>query len=151
MKLEIKSTSAEQTEQLGRKIGAILRGGEVLLLQSDLGGGKTTLTKGIVAGAGSSDMVSSPTFTVSKEYTTPNYIIVHYDFYRLQDPGILEHEVAEYIDDISRVLVIEWGERIMQKLSVSPINISIEYTADEGRDIMINVPKKYNYVIEALR
>jgi tRNA threonylcarbamoyladenosine biosynthesis protein TsaE len=68
-RLELVSKDAEQTENIAHLIGARLRGGEVIELVSDLGGGKTTFTRGLADGAGSKDIVASPTFIVSKVYT----------------------------------------------------------------------------------
>ena len=69
------------TTAYGLFLGANLRGGEVVELISDLGGGKTTLTQAIVAGAGSKDVVSSPTFTIGKQYTAGKLRIYHFDFF----------------------------------------------------------------------
>jgi tRNA A37 threonylcarbamoyladenosine biosynthesis protein TsaE len=66
--LQIDSASSEATEELGRKLGSKLRGGEVIELRSDLGGGKTTLVRGLAAGMGSTDAVASPSFTISRVY-----------------------------------------------------------------------------------
>ena len=66
--LKLSSNNAEQTELIAVAIGKRLRGGEMIELVSDLGGGKTTFTRGLARGAGSSDVVSSPTFTISKVY-----------------------------------------------------------------------------------
>jgi len=63
---------------------------EIIELRSDLGGGKTTFTQGLAAGAGSKDAVSSPTFTLKKIYRAGELHIYHYDFYRLNEPGILK-------------------------------------------------------------
>ena len=103
------SESSEATEEIGRKIGMSLKGGEVVELISDLGGGKTTLVRGIAAGAGSRDKVSSPTFTLSKVYSANTFQIIHYDFYRLQDPGLMEFELAEALVDKQEVLIVEWA------------------------------------------
>ena len=93
------SDSAEATELLGERLGKSLRGGEVIELVSDLGGGKTTFVRGLARGAGSHDKVASPTFTISKTYVTDGYEIHHFDFYRLNDAGIVADELAEVVGD----------------------------------------------------
>src|SRR6185436_20817876 len=92
------TTSAVETESLGEKVGRNLKGGEVIVLSSDLGGGKTTFVRGLARGADSADHVSSPTFTLSKVYQLQNDTkastdsntktlreIQHFDFYRLDE------------------------------------------------------------------
>lgn len=151
MRLEIQSTSSEQTELLGRKIGAALKGGEVIQLVSDLGGGKTTLTKGIVAGAGSKDNVSSPTFTVSKEYNANNLLIKHFDFYRLADAGIVGLELQEGFDDGMTVTLIEWADIVKDVLPKDSITINIEQAGDDNRLITMYIPNRYKYMAEAIK
>ena len=150
LRQEIISTSSENTEQLGKRIGAVLRGGETIQLISDLGGGKTTLTKGIVAGIGCEDIVSSPTFTVSKEYTGAALQLKHYDFYRLVDAGIMAYELQEDFSDDKHVTVNEWADIVSDILPQDAITINIEHTADETRHIVISAPQSRRYIVEAL-
>ena len=84
MDLEIITTSAEQTIEIGRKIGSQLKGGEIIGISGQLGSGKTHLIKGIAAGAGAGDCksVNSPTFVIVNEYTG-KFDIYHVDAYRL--------------------------------------------------------------------
>jgi len=149
--LRIKSTSSENTEQLGRSIGSRLRGGELFVLQSDLGGGKTTFTRGIVAGTGSDEPVASPTFTVSRIYDSPVGKIHHFDFYRLQEPGIIAHELAEILDDRQAILIIEWSDIVADSLPEDRlVQITIQQTGDESRDITMQIPPMYAYLAEGL-
>src|ERR1700722_299415 len=89
--------SLKATLVLGRTLGQNLKGGEAIELSSDLGGGKTALVKGLANGAGSQDLVSSPSFTICNQYNTPKFVIYHFDFYRLSDPGIIARELSEVI------------------------------------------------------
>src|SRR4051812_18557733 len=91
------STSFADTERLGELLGSRLDGSEVIELRSDLGGGKTTFVRGLIRGTGSKDHVVSPTFTLSRIYQTKDFQIHHFDFYRLNDPGILADQLAESI------------------------------------------------------
>ena len=151
------SLSPEETEHIGTQIGQNLRGGEVIELVSDLGGGKTTLTKGIVAGAGSSDRVSSPTFTVSKEYAVPPQIdrtlvtITHIDLYRLGEVGLMKHELAELVADTTHALIIEWADIAKSSLPKTRVTISIIAIDESSRQIIIECPDQLSYLLKDVR
>src|SRR5215467_8551805 len=108
--LDIVSHSLAQTQRLGARLGELLHGGELLLLDGDLGTGKTTLTQGLAEGLGIHEVVSSPTFTLLKEYEgrIPLY---HFDFYRLDDPNeVFDLGFEEYFES-KGVCVVEWAQR----------------------------------------
>lgn len=143
------SISSEDTERLGERIGAQLRGGEVIELRSDLGGGKTTLTRGLVRGAGSVDRVGSPTFTLSREYKAPHFTIIHFDFYRLAEAGIMDEEFAEFIGDPAYVVVVEWGDVVHDVLPAARLQLDIARSADgeNTRIITVSKPRSLNYLL----
>ena len=143
--------SAEQTEEVGSRIGACLRGGEVILLSSDLGGGKTALVRGIARGIGSVDHVSSPTFTISKVYKAPKLTMYHFDFYRLHEPGIISHELAEALQDDTAVVAIEWGDIVSSIVPENNLTIVIKRTGDSTRDIQLMATAKLTYLVESLK
>ena len=129
-----------------------MRGGELIELISDLGGGKTTLVRGIARGFGSTDKVASPTFTVSKEYQSGKKRIVHYDFYRLNDPGILQFELAESLEDPAAVSIIEWADIVHDVLPQDVLRITIASGAHESeRTITLNAGTKHKHVVEILK
>src|ERR1051326_778967 len=106
--IDIVSHSLAQTQRLGARLGELLRGGDLLLLDGDLGTGKTTLTQGLAEGLGVRNVVSSPTFTLLKEYEgrLPLY---HFDLYRLDDATeILDLGFEEYFES-GGVCVVEWA------------------------------------------
>ena len=142
------STSSEDTEALGERVGARLKGGEVIELVSDLGGGKTTFVRGLVRGAGSTDRVASPTFTISREYAAPKFTIVHFDFYRLAEAGVIAEELKEFMGDPNYVVVIEWGDIVADVLPADHVRIQIQYKTDTERLIQSTYPPKLSYVIE---
>jgi tRNA threonylcarbamoyladenosine biosynthesis protein TsaE len=146
--LELVSSSAEQTENIAHLIGARLRGAEVIELVSDLGGGKTTFTRGLAQGAGSSDVVSSPTFTVSKIYKTPALEIHHFDFYRLGDAGLIAHEVHDLLGDPTIVLVVEWANVVEHVLPDNRVTITLNRTGDESRSVSITYDDSLEYLVE---
>jgi len=148
--LQIDSTSSEQTEQLAEKLGAKLHGGEVIELVSDLGGGKTTFTRGLVRGTGSTDQVASPTFMLSREYAAPEFTIAHFDFYRLGEAGIVADELAEVIGDPKYVSVVEWGEIVHDVLPENRLTIHIAQTGEDTRQLLFEYPLALAYLVENL-
>jgi tRNA threonylcarbamoyladenosine biosynthesis protein TsaE len=108
--LVLRSASPDVTHTLGERLGRLLQSGDVVLLTGNLGAGKTAFTQGIAQGLGVVGPVSSPTFTLLKEYTgrIPLY---HFDLYRIEDPAELD---ALGFDDYffgDGVAVVEWAER----------------------------------------
>ena len=103
--------SKADTEHIGRAIGQVLRGGEVIALTGELGTGKTCMVRGIALGVGlSPEKVSSPTFMVIQEYDSyPS--IVHVDLYRLNDPSEIEDIGLSSYFDTRHVVIIEWADR----------------------------------------
>jgi tRNA threonylcarbamoyladenosine biosynthesis protein TsaE len=130
------TTSNEiETMSLGHTIGSFLKGGEVIELVSDVGGGKTTLTKGIVAGSGIDGNVSSPTFTVSKVYSNETIEIHHYDFYRLGEIGLMSEELQEVIEDGKMIAIIEWAGSTHDQLPPTrTVRIELKRVSD-GEDV----------------
>lgn len=109
MIIEVASELA--TKELGQKIAATLKGGEVFELIGDVGAGKTTFVKGLAAGLGVEDDVQSPSFTISRMYEARDGLqLAHYDFYRLNDPGIMANELQEMVGDPTTITVIEWAD-----------------------------------------
>lgn len=106
----LRSARVEQTRLLGAALGALLRRGDVVLLQGNLGAGKTALTQGIGEGMGVHGVINSPTFTILKEYSGP-MPLYHFDLYRIEDPD--EVYALGFEDYLSGdgVCVVEWAER----------------------------------------
>lgn len=107
---EIRSASLDETQRLGMLLGTLVRAGDVILLDGDLGAGKTAFTQGIGVGLGIGATINSPTFTILKEYQgrLPLY---HFDLYRIDDPDeIAALGFDEYFDG-DGVCVVEWAER----------------------------------------
>ena len=145
----ITTHSAEETEILAHEIGVRLRGGEVIELVSDLGGGKTTFTRGLAKGAGSKSLVSSPTFTISNVYSAKNLEIHHFDFYRLIEAGLMEHELEDVLDDPKNVVVIEWSDVVKHVLPDNRLSITFITTSESDRQIKLCYPKSLAYLLEA--
>lgn len=146
----LKIISVEAMIALGERIGNNLRGGECIELISDVGGGKTTFVRGLARGAGSTDHVSSPTFTISKVYKAPNFDIVHFDFYRLSETGLIEHEIEEEVLESSSVIVVEWSEIIKHVLPNDRLQINFNTETDDVRILNITLPESYNYLMKGI-
>lgn len=124
----------------GEKISHRLRGGECIELVGDVGAGKTTFVQGLGRGLGADDDVQSPSFTLSREYECRDDIrLVHYDFYRLHESGVMAYELAESLGDSHTVTVVEWAETIQAVLPDERIVISITTNPhDESRTVTMN-------------
>ncbi len=146
---ETLSTSSAETESLGELLGRQLKGGEVLELVADLGGGKTTFVKGLVRGAGGRSMVTSPTFTLSNVYPVKNLQIHHYDFYRLDDAGVLRDQLKESLDEPKTVIVVEWSGIVKDALPEKRIRIELKVVNgnSEERQITITYSEKNSDII----
>jgi len=147
--VEAKSESA--TINVGKTIGTNLKGGEVIELAGDLGVGKTTFTKGLAEGAGSKELASSPSFTLCNEYQAPRFKIFHFDFYRLNDPGIIRREVAEAIGDGGNVIVIEWPAVIGDILPGVRLAIDLSVSSENSRELTIDCPDALRYLVKGLK
>jgi len=129
--------SENETKAFGEIIGSLLHGGEIIELVGDVGSGKTTFTKGIAIGLGIDEYVQSPSFTINRVYKgRDNIILAHYDFYRLDNAGIMANELQEVIVDPSTVTVIEWGGVVEGVLPADRLSIQITTLTDNSRKII---------------
>ncbi len=147
---KVTTHSPHETEAFGEKIAKQLTGGETIELISDLGGGKTTFTRGLARGLGSTDTVASPTFTISREYAGGRLQIYHFDFYRLQDAGLITDEIAEIVGDSSGVVVVEWADIVKHVLPRNRVRIKFSTTGENTRELAIQYPKALSYITEAV-
>ncbi len=124
------SKSVEDTYALARKIAERLKGGEVILLNGNLGAGKTTFTKGLAKALGIDEVVTSPTFTFLKEYKG-RLSLYHFDMYRAEDEDELyELGLSDYLY-ADGVCVIEWNKF---ESVPNPIVIDVKTTGEEERE-----------------
>jgi tRNA threonylcarbamoyladenosine biosynthesis protein TsaE len=134
----IEVNSERETKALATRIGNSLKGGEVFELVGDVGAGKTTFVKGLALGLGIHDDVQSPSFTISRVYDArDNLQLVHYDFYRLSEPGIMANEVAEMIQDTQTVTVIEWSGIVENILPSNRHTITFESPSENVRRLTV--------------
>lgn len=123
--------SQEETIDLGRRLGGLLREGDVLVLTGDLGAGKTQLTKGIAQGMGVSDDVTSPTFTIEMVYQGAELPLYHFDLYRLDDPDQLEDVGLYDVLGADGVCVIEWGEQFADEIGNERVDVYLSRLDDQ--------------------
>lgn len=127
---QIKTASSEETFKLGKRLAPYLEPGNVITLEGDLGTGKTVFAKGIAEGLGVTEHVTSPTFTMIKEYngSLPLY---HMDVYRLEhseeDLGFAEYFYGD------GVTLVEWAQFIEDYLPAERLNIKLKYIDEHMR------------------
>ena len=135
---EIETHSAEETIARGREIGAELKPPVLVLLSGDLGAGKTTLTKGIAAGAGAAreDDVTSPTFTLVHKYQGTSRVY-HVDLYRVGDLRDLETLGLEDIFSENAIVIVEWPDRLKLRTDWPVVRVGLEHVSEDVRRIVM--------------
>jgi len=130
----IETNSDKETFDFGKRLGEKAGKGDIFCLDGDLGTGKTVIAKGIAAGLGVKEPVSSPTFTVVKEYHEGRLPFYHFDVYRIEDP--LEMEEIGYEDYFygDGVTVIEWSDMIEDLIPGNALRIRLIKSPDKGFD-----------------
>lgn len=136
--MHITVDSEDSMKDFGAKLGQLLGGGEVLELVGDIGAGKTTFTKGLARGLGITDTVQSPTFTISRVYEARNNLEMrHYDFYRLDEAGIMADELADASSADGTVTVVEWAGIVDSVLPDDRVRMVFEPIGENSRQIKI--------------
>ncbi len=131
------TNSPEETIEYAKKIGSLLKGGDVVAYLGGLGAGKTTFTRGLAQGIGLVDEVTSPTFSIVNEYRG-NINLYHFDMYRILNAESLETTgFYDYLNDYS-ILAIEWSENIKEFLPSNTIFITLNRIDDETREIILD-------------
>ncbi len=130
--------SAEETIAWGREFAKRLKAPVLVLLSGDLGSGKTTLTKGIVAGLGAvtEDEVTSPTFTLMHEYGEGRRIF-HGDLYRVETFADFETLGMEDVFAEPRIVILEWSEKFPLRLEWPQVDVHLEHCGGDSRKITV--------------
>ena len=138
------ANSPEETFALGERIGATLRGGEIILLRGSLGAGKTLLTKGILHALDFDvDEVTSPSFTLVNLYRAARFDVYHIDFWRLENVEDVVAAVGlnETLEDETAVVIAEWSERLKEITFPNEIiRVSIDGDGDDARRLTVSTP-----------
>lgn len=128
------SKCPQDTFELGRKLGAQARPGQVYCLDGDLGVGKTVFTQGFAQGLGIAGPVNSPTFTIVQQYEDGRLPLYHFDVYRIGDISEMDeigYEDCFYGDGVS---LIEWSSLIEEILPETAVHVTIEKELEQGVD-----------------
>lgn len=137
-KRELVTHSTEETIERGREIGASVKPRTLILLEGELGAGKTTLTKGIVSGLGAAreEEVTSPTFTLVHRYEGRTRVY-HVDLYRVGDFHDLETLGLEDVFSEDAVIIVEWSDRLTLRTDWPILRIGLEHVAEDMRRIRL--------------
>lgn len=142
--ISLESKSKDDTIEIGKRIGKILKPSDVVLLSGDLSAGKTHISKGIGFSLGVKRIINSPTFTIVKEYQGDNVIFYHLDLYRLD--GINnDFDLEEYIES-DGICAIEWPYQVKEILPKEYLLVDIKLKSENERTINITGIGRYkNY------
>ena len=135
--MQIQTHSPEETEAVGRKLAAQLQPGDVLAYYGDLGAGKTAFTRGLAAGLGVTEPVTSPTYTIVNEYLSGRLPLFHFDMYRLGSADELFDIGWEDYLRRGAVCAVEWSEKVEDAFFGDEIVLRIEKLGDSERKITI--------------
>lgn len=131
------SRSVEETYKIAEEFAKNLKGGDVVILNGDLGAGKTTFTKGLAKALNIKENITSPTFTLMNIYLSGKLPLYHYDMYRITDEDeAREIGLNEYFYG-NGVCVVEWAENIKNLLPKKLITINITKVDDNSREFEI--------------
>lgn len=135
------SVSESETEAIGAEIARMCPRGSVILLDGDLGAGKTVFTRGFARELGIDEPVSSPTYTIVQEYDLPDRgRLYHLDLYRISGvQAALAFGVDEFLNDPSSYALVEWPERITGIIPGNAIKIRLKHTGESQREISVEV------------
>ena len=134
--MEFITNSPADTEKIGEALGKTIKPGTVIAYRGDLGAGKTAFTRGLARGLGSTELVTSPTYTIVNEYLGGRMPLFHFDMYRLHSSDDLWDIGWEDYLDRNGVCAVEWSENVSDALE-EPIFITIEKLGEESRRITI--------------
>jgi tRNA threonylcarbamoyladenosine biosynthesis protein TsaE len=135
--LNLTIPTAEDMEQLGRRLAAAATAGRLLcLLSGELGCGKTTLFRGYLRGRGYTGVVKSPTYTIVEPYGLAAGTVYHFDLYRINDGNELEHMGLRDYFERDACIFVEWPERGFPPSVLADIGITMTYTAS-GREVLL--------------
>jgi tRNA threonylcarbamoyladenosine biosynthesis protein TsaE len=138
-RVSLASESPDRTLAAGRAIGSLLPPGAVLSLEGGLGAGKTLIAKGICAGLGVSDEVTSPSFVLAEEYAGA-FPVLHFDLYRLESVDEVARIGLFDAIDGRNVIIVEWGDRLPAGSLDADVRIVMEITGDRSRRLAIEAP-----------
>lgn len=150
--LTIFLSDVQMTQQLGKTLGKLLPAGSVILLEGDLGAGKTTLVQGIGLGLGIQDLILSPTFTLINEYEEGRLPLYHLDLYRLESSEIESLYLDLYWEGkevTPGIVAIEWANRLPY-LPLDYLKIELSFTENLQRQAKVKGVGKMDFELSRL-
>ncbi|MBR5250590.1 MAG: tRNA (adenosine(37)-N6)-threonylcarbamoyltransferase complex ATPase subunit type 1 TsaE [Clostridia bacterium] len=137
--MKVISNSVEETINIGKEFAKKLKGGAVVLLDGDLGAGKTHFSKGVGLGLGVNDVITSPTFTIHNLYNGTCYVLNHFDFYRIEEEEEAQQlGLDEIFYDKNAISIVEWWQNVKGLLPANTIKVAIVKMGENQREIIIN-------------
>lgn len=131
-------STVDDTRSFGKRLAAVLRPGDLVVLSGPLGAGKTALAQGIGLGLGVSEPVTSPTFVIARVHHGGRVPLVHADAYRLGAVADPRAEVDDLDLDASvdgSVTVVEWGEGMVEQLADAHLEVRLVRRDDDAREV----------------
>lgn len=141
--MRIITHSPEETIETAKKLGGLLKAGDMIAYKGGLGAGKTTFTRGIAIGMGLGDNVTSPTFALVNEYRGDEITLYHFDMYRIESEDDLESTGFYDYPFEENVAAVEWSENISDFLPKHTIYITINRIDDLQREIIIEGDERF--------
>ena len=135
--MKIITHSPQETIEAAKKLGSLLKAGDMIAYKGGLGAGKTTFTRGIAIGMGLGDSVTSPTFALVNEYRGDKITLYHFDMYRIDSEDDLESTGFYDYPFEENVAAVEWSENIAEFLTKDTIYVTIDSLGENDREITI--------------
>ena len=134
--IQLTTSSALETQEVAYKIAALVEQGDLVLLVGELGAGKTTFAQGFGRALGVVEPITSPTFTLAREYEGQQFTMHHLDVYRLEEiDEVLDLALPELLDGAS-VTLIEWGDAIIPALPGEYLEVRFEYGEEDDERVV---------------
>ena len=144
--IQLTTSSARETQEVASKIAALVEPGDLVLLVGELGAGKTTFAQGFGQALGIVELITSPTFTLAREYEGHRLTMHHLDVYRLEAiDEVLDLALPELLDGAS-VTLIEWGDAIIPALPGEYLEVRLEYGEDDDERVIGVRPVGHRWV-----
>ncbi len=136
----------------GEKLAKLVKPGQLIEFAGDLGGGKTTIIKGLARGLGITKTVTSPTFNITRSYELPSGgKLEHFDLYRLEDDEIIFRELSEVITGKQSIVVIEWAKPFIRNLADDYLLVNLHFVNETTRHLEVEgIGQKSQKIVEAL-
>jgi len=153
-KLKVITTGSAESLAFGEKLANYINRGQLIELVGDLGGGKTTIIKGLAKGLKINKTVTSPTFNIYRSYQLPGGgFLKHFDLYRIESSdAIIANELKEALNDANSIVVIEWAKGFSKKIKPDRLIFDLRFINQNQREIRISsVGQKSQAVLNRIK